>query len=639
MKDLFPIQYSEELDRVQGGQDVFAGSIAEKQGAAQQRNKNFLGGGISESRFKLGLLGVSCLFLLLLARTASLQILSGEEFRALAEQNRLWHRTIPSERGIIYDREGVVLVENEPVFNIFLPPESVPERDDLQNWMESLAPVLDETYQSLHTSWLNKEEEMPLRVKSDAPYDLAMAIHSDNDALLGLYTEIAGRRSYITDEIPSLSHILGYTAALNEDEYQLLREEGYRSYDHIGKQGVEETYESILRGEYGTEVMEVDALGSTLRIIRAEDAVQGENLTLTIDAEFQRYVEQSLTERLEETPASRASVVVMNPTSGEIYSMVSWPSYDANAFTEGISRKAYQTLTENENVPLFPRAFAGEFPSGSTIKPIHAATALMEEIITPTTSFLSTGGLNIGPWFFPDWRPGGHGVTNVYHAIADSVNTYFYIIGGGDGTFDGLGIETMMDYAALYGFGSPTGLDIDGEADGFLPSIEWKETVKNEPWYIGDTYHVAIGQGDFLSTPLQLTKAIAVFANGGFLVTPHVASTFEPTSKDIIPRSVVEVIRDAMRRTVTQGSAQYLNSLPIEVAGKTGTAQWSSVNAPHSWFTGFAPFDEPEVVVTVLIEEGGDDYLAVPVTHDILNWWFTEEKEAPAPGEPDAGVE
>jgi penicillin-binding protein 2 len=213
-------------------------------------------------------------------------------------------------------------------------------------------------------------------------------------------------------------------------------------------------------------------------------------------------------------------------------------------------------------------------------------------------------------------------VTNVYHAIADSVNTFFYYIGGGYNDFEGLGVEKLMSYARTFGFASTTGVDLPGEADGFLPSMEWKERVKGERWYIGDTYNVSIGQGDILVTPLQMARATAVFANGGYLVTPQLVHDSDDQGPSIIPADTASEIAAAMRQTVTNGSATSLQSIPVAVAGKTGTAQWSSTRPNHSWFTGFAPYENPELVITVLIEEGGDTGIAIPVTRDILNYWF-----------------
>ncbi|MEK9155457.1 MAG: penicillin-binding transpeptidase domain-containing protein, partial [Patescibacteria group bacterium] len=242
---------------------------------------------------------------------------------------------------------------------------------------------------------------------------------------------------------------------------------------------------------------------------------------------------------------------------------------------------------------------------------------------TPSTSFLSTGGIWLGNRLFPDWRSAGHGQTNVTKAIADSVNTFFYMIGGGNESFEGLGLERLMQYAGMYGFGSPTGIDIPVEADGFLPSKAWKEQAKGEPWYLGDTYNVSIGQGDFLVTPLQMNRATAVFASGGNLLTPHLVKDTPIESIKIVPDDVLEVVRDGMRQTITNGSATLLQTLSVTSAGKTGTAQWATGRAPHTWFTGFAPFEDAQICVTVIVEEGANSYFTTPIARDIFDWYFT----------------
>ena len=339
--------------------------------------------------------------------------------------------------------------------------------------------------------------------------------------------------------------------------------------------------------------------------------------------------------------ATKASAIVMNPQNGEILSMISLPAYDNNVFARGISQKEYSALISQSDNPLFNRSVSGEYPSGSTIKPVISVAALQEGIITEHTSFLSVGGLRIGKWFFPDWLAGGHGKTNVRKAIAQSVNTFFYYIGGGYENFRGLGVDKIVKYGHLFGLGTQLGVDLAGEASGFLPTREWKEEYKNEPWYIGDTYHLAIGQGDLLVTPLQVAVFTSVFANSGKLYRLHFIKEIltgddetirilenEPIRKDFIDSYNIYVVRQGMRQTVTLGSARSMQTVPVEVAGKTGTAQWSTKHENHAWFTGFAPYDNPELVITVLVEEGGEgSSVAVPIAKEFLEWYFGEYKK------------
>ncbi len=625
---LFPLPPSIDLskNREIQNEEIFADIFSDAKNPSDDTNTSFIGPAIHAKRFKLSFIITGFIIAILLGKSGYLQIVKGQEYRTQAEQNRLWNHILPSQRGIIYDRTGTELAWNEAVFNLLATPASMTKDREHQHQIlshiakNSETPI-NELYIALEESDTT-EPKTSILLAANVPYELALTVESSPTSFPGITTELSSKRGYITNEIPSLSHIIGYSGGLNEDEYEEKKSEGYRPFDSIGKMGIEQAYEQRLRGQFGLELLEINALGSIGRVVSKTEPTQGQNITLTVDAAFQKYIEEVLKTRLEGTPASKASVIAMNPKNGEIYALVSWPAYDANAFTGGIDTASYRALIEDEDRPLFARAFSGEFPSGSTIKPMNAASALIEGIITPETSFISTGGIQIGIWYFPDWRADGHGNTNVYHAIADSVNTFFYLIGGGNEHFDGLGIEKMMEYAASYGFGSQTGLDIAGEQDGFLPTKEWKIEAKGEPWYIGDTYHAAIGQGDFLATPLQIARATAMFANDGHLVTPHVNNSLETSSSRVISTEIVNIVATGMRRTITQGSAQMLQSVAVEVAGKTGTAQWSSTKPPHSWFTGFAPYENPEIVITVLIEEGGDDYLAVPITKDILDYWY-----------------
>lgn len=604
----------------------FEEAMAHYPDASTQSARSFIGSVIDTRRFRIAMGILLLIAVVFVSKTGMMQIVHGEEFRLLAEENRIYRQILPAKRGVIYDRNGVVLAENIPTFQIVTAYSALPsDAYTRQQALGTLAGLIGKDVRE----WLVllddiEDPDEPVLLAKDVGYDMAMYLTTHQDDFPWMQLEISSKRKYITDGIPSLSHVLGYTGVINEDEYEVLSQDGYRPFDHVGKLGLESEYETMLRGTFGETYLEVDALGVTERIISKVDPIDGEPLYLTIDAALQAQIEQVLDSRLDGTVASRASVVAMDPNNGDILALVSWPAYDANAFTDGIDEELYTSLLADDDQPLFARATSGDFPSGSTIKPTHAAAALMEGIIDRTTSFVSTGGICVSIWCFPDWRPGGHGVTDVYWAIADSVNTFFYMIGGGNETFKGLGIEKMMAYDAQMGFGSPTGIDLPTEASGFLPSREWKWENKGEQWYIGDTYHVAIGQGDFLATPLQINRATAMFANGGELVRPRLWAQREIEQERAVDEDVATIIRDAMRYTVTDGSARMLQSAPVDVAGKTGTAQWSTTESPHSWFTGFAPFDDPELAITVLIEEGGDDYLAVPVALDIMKWTFSD---------------
>ncbi|MFA6170960.1 MAG: penicillin-binding transpeptidase domain-containing protein [Patescibacteria group bacterium] len=360
---------------------------------------------------------------------------------------------------------------------------------------------------------------------------------------------------------------------------------------------------------------------------------------------MQKKLEEIIANRLAKTNLKKASAIIMDPRNGEVLTMISLPAYDDNLFARGISADEYKKLLEDPNRPLFNRAVSGEFPSGSVIKPVIAAAALEEGVVDENTTVLSNGGIRINQWFFPDWKAGGHGVTSVKKALAESVNTFFYYIGGGYENFQGLGVERIDKYGKIFGLDAQTGIDLAGESAGFLPTKEWKEKAKGEKWYIGDTYHVSIGQGDLLVTPLQVAQYTSVFANGGKLYRPHLIRqvlTSEDkivgnvvsdavrnlVSEKLVSKKNIEIVREGMRQTVTGGSARSLQSVPVPVAGKTGTAQFSTTKPTHAWFTGFAPYDNPELVITILVEEGGGgDVIAVPIAKEFLEWYYKVYKK------------
>lgn len=562
-----------------------------------------------------------------LLRIGIWQIGHGEEYLLVADNNRTRTQTILPNRGVITDRDGVILAWNTPAFHLIANRADLPTNaTQRQDRFAAIAQALSVSPDTFEEQYQHSTTDQTVLLSDAVPYNAALAFLSRSAEYPGFSIELASTRTYKTNAIPTLSHILGFTGSINDDEYTKVKKLGYRRFDSIGKQGLESSYETTLRGTPGVEITEVNAQGSALRSLQKTDAINGTDITLSIDAGFTAAIENILNTRLKDAEIQRAAVVVTNPKNGEVLSLISYPAYDANLFARGITQTEYSALLNDPNAPLFPRATQGEYPSGSTIKPVYAAAALMEKIITPTTSFLSTGGIWLGGRLFPDWRKGGHGQTNVYHAIADSVNTFFYTIGGGTPDFQGLGLERLMQYAGMFGFGSKTGIDLPNEADGFLPSKVWKESTKGEPWYLGDTYNVSIGQGDLLVTPLQMNRSTATFANGGTMMTPHLTKDAIPEGVKIVPDDVNTVIKDAMRQTVTNGSSMSMNDLALPVAGKTGTAQWATGRDEHTWFTGFGPFNNPAIAVTVIVEQGGAHYYATPIARDIFEWYFANRQ-------------
>ncbi len=597
--------------------------------------RRFLGLTIPYGRFRIGAIVIISLFMLLTGRAAYLQILQGEHYAALAEGNRYSTHTIGPPRGIVTDRNGEVLIENVSTFTLAMRiadiPQDLAKREDVLNRAANLAGINRTDIDLLISKFADSPYDL-IPVKRGIPYEAAMRLAIESATMPGFELEASSTRHY-TSAAPSLSHVLGYVGNITEEEYSVWKEYGYRKVDEIGKTGIELSAESILRGTPGKLVTEVDAKGNELAIVSKEDAQPGSNITLSIDLELQKFIESRLETEFEKSNARRAAVVAIDPQTGAVRALVSLPTFDSNSFAGGIEPDEYKRLLSDEDNPLFPRAIAGEFPSGSTFKPFVAYAALKEGIITENSTVLSTGGIRIGQWFFPDWKAGGHGITDVKKAIAESVNTFFYIVGGGYKDITGLGVQRITDYAREFGFGSKTGIDLPNEADGFLPSKEWKEETKGERWYVGDTYHLAIGQGDLLVTPIQLAVGLAEIANGGKRITPYLIDSIdgpagqqlslETESEQIFDPQIIQIVREGMRQTVTQGSGRYLNSLPIATAGKTGTAQTPGDKPTHAWFIGFGPYENPDLAVVVLVEEGGEgSSVAVPIARDIFEWWY-----------------
>ncbi len=580
------------------------------------------------------------LFVVFTIRSANLQIFQGNAYHALAEGNRIRIEKIPASRGLIFDRTGALLVLNAPYLVLALRPIDFPRDKKTQTQ------VIDRLHESdidyvpiLDIADKNKYRADWITVKENLTHEEAVALAVRFKDVPSLTVRTGTRRLYHNENAMSFSHLLGYLGKIGEADAPMVENETYGPADYLGKSGLEASYETALRGVAGKKQIEVDALGREKDVIAREDPHAGTDLILGLDKELQEKSEAVLAAYLKSSGKKRGAVVIIDPRSGEIRSLVSLPAFDNNHFSVGMGTEEYQTLLNDPDHPLFPRATSGTYPSGSTIKPVIASAALGEGVITPHTTVLSTGGISVGQWFFPDWKAGGHGPTDVFRAIAESVNTFFYYIGGGYGTFQGLGPERMAVWAHRFGLGEKTGIDIPGEQAGFIPTPAWKRAARGEPWYIGDTYHTAIGQGDVLVTPIQMAVVAATVASGGMHITPHLVSatrdsrgvvtdTADARRDQVIDRSIEDIVRTAMRKTVTEGSARQLGSLPFAVAGKTGTAEWHTGKSPHAWFIGFAPFESPRFAIAVIVEEGGEgSSLAVPIAKEILTWISQHEIE------------
>ncbi|MFW0862407.1 MAG: penicillin-binding protein 2 [Candidatus Komeilibacteria bacterium] len=595
-------------------------------------------GPVIESYYiRIALLLLFLAFFTLGLRIFYLQIIKGDEFRGLAEGNRIRLQRILPNRGIIYDANGQQLVRNVPSFSVqFVPADLTNDEDELKVLLEVIAHTTGKSIEDL-TNIVKDSPEfsyLPTVLVENISYENAVDLRIQSTNWPGIHIVEIAKREYLQG--PTFSHVLGYLGKITEKEAENLPED-YELIDYIGKTGIEKSYEKELRGVVGKKQIEVDNLGKETKILAEQESIKGDNLHLYIDAGLQTKLSETINKILQRQHLDKAAGVIINPKNGGIVSMVSFPEYDNNIFSTSLNQEQYEELFEGEDRPLFNRSISGQYPSGSIIKPLVASAALEEGIIDRNTSFLSNGGIYYDIWFFPDWKAGGHGQTNVIKAIAESVNTFFYIIGieEYDGR-EGLGLDKMLNYMKAYGLSYTTGVDIKGEAAGFLPDRYWKWEERDEPWYPGDTMHLAIGQGDLLVTPIQMANYIAAIANGGTLFSPHlvkeivdsesgavIISTPQVLNENYISKASLDIVKEGMRAAVTSGSSVRIYTEDYTAAGKTGTAQVGGTAKPHSWFVGFAPYEDPEIAWAIIVENGVEaTAAAVPIMDEVLDWYF-----------------
>ena len=577
------------------------------------------------------------LILALITRSGQLQVAQGERYRGLAEGNRIRAIVETAPRGIIYDRTMEQLVENVPRYSLALVPSDVPQDELARDLLfEQISEITEVPKNALNERFKasNADQIDPVAV-ADISREHALQLEATASEYPGVHVMIRALRSY--DMAEPLSHVLGYVGPLSAEEVEANSD--YDLTDLIGKAGIEESYERTLKGENGAKNVEVDAFGQVVTVLASKPAEPGRDLVLSIDAGLQEVIYKELSEAAERSGKKRAAAVAIDPRSGEILAFVSVPGYDINVFSKGTDSDAITAVLEDPNQPLFNRPSGGTYPPGSTFKPFVAVGALEQGTITESTTFADSGVIQVGEQQFKGWKPGGHGVVNVISAIANSVNGFFYSISGGYDNIDGIGISGLDAIASKFGFGQKTEIDIPVEANGLLPTPEWKEQNYGEPWYLGDTYNAGIGQGFVLVTPLQLANATAAIANGGTLWWPHFGTNViyedgsyqktEPRAltEHISDTEAIEIVRRGMRATVAEGTGRLLADLPVPAGGKTGTAQFGT-GEPNAWFTAFAPYDEPTIAIAVLAEQAGEgsDFSA-PVAKAALSYYFGKQHD------------
>lgn len=587
--------------------------------------------------------------LILAVQLFNLQVVQGGRLRELSEGNRLRLQTILAPRGFIEDRNGQVIAKNTASFNLAVTPIDLPEEGRLEIFRlvsQKFGVPVEEIEKALNESTGSALE--PILIKRNITQQESIQFEVASHELPGFSIISIPVRDYVDAEV--FSHALGYTGVISDKEYGSLKSENYGLNDFIGKSGIELSYEKYLRGVNGNKQVEVDASGNPIKELGTAEPEPGNIVQLNIDAGLQKKIYEDFTKS---PVGNKGAAVAINPKTGEVLALVSVPGFNNNLFAPGIKSEDYKRMLEDKNLPLFNRAVSGTYPPGSTIKPVGAVAVLQEGIVNKNTIIRDNGVLVIPNQYNPGisynfygWKRDGLGAMDVSSAIAQSSDIYFYTVAGGhpSSPIKGLGAEKLAEYYRKFGMGEITGIDINGEKAGRVADPNWKQNYYKDDavmakWYLGDTYHIAIGQGDMLATPLQVTVWTAAIANNGVLNRPRLLkqilnqtgqTIFTPQAEEFIniPINIdnLKAVQEGMRENVIgeKGSGRQLASLPISAAGKTGTSQFdgSDPSRTHAWYTAYAPYENPEIAITVLVEAGGEGHAAaVPIVKNALQWW------------------
>ena len=572
------------------------------------------------SRWRVALLYIFFALALtaLLVRSFELQVIEGDSFLGKAEDNRYKVRIAHAPRGVVYDRNGKVLARNTPAFNVALDTNSLPEEDE-EEVIKKLSQILELSISEIKDS-LKQETGDSIIIKSNISHETALTLETKE--MPGVEVEVNPRREYPYAE--TLAHLIGYTSEVSRDELENPYSTPHQLGDRVGRAGVEKSFEDILRGANGYDLIKVDALGKKQGSLVTTRPIAGNDITLSIDADLQKKVSTTLKKWLKNSGSRAGSALVSNPYTGEILALVSYPSFDNNIFEEGLTQKKYSSLTNDKDKPLLNRAIGASYPPGSTFKLVTAAAGLESGNINPETLIVDTGFVKLGDQVFNNWLWLDHGekegAINVVRAIARSNDTFFFKLG------QMVGERAIQDMAKKFSFGSTTGVNLPSETAGLVPTEQWKLDTKGEVWFPGETLNLAIGQGDLLASPLQLSIVTSAYANGGRVIKPTVLKVDEPEviRSNFLSSRTINTVRAGMYgNTRGDGNVSYLfNSFKIKSAGKTGTSE-SGTKKPHAWYTAYAPYDKPEIVVTVMAEHAGHgSEVSAPATKEILKWYF-----------------
>ena len=570
-----------------------------------------------------------CIILVLIGRAGYLQVYDGELYARLAEGNRI--RIIPAEaaRGTFYDRNGELLVTNRPGFTVSLLPLTEPISPEVIARVSALIHVPVEEIQKKIDAHIGFD---PIRIKNDVLPDIVSIIEEQKDSYPGVVVEVLPVRDYIFGEYAA--HVFGYVSEINEEELERRKGEGYKSGDIIGKFGLERVYDKEVRGIKGGEQVEVDVSGRPVQILGRQSPIPGNDLVLTIDSHIQEAAERAVDDQLAAVHAHAAAAVVMNPQTGEILAMVSRPAFNPNLFAGGISTVNWNMLNNNPYHPMDNKAITGEYPPGSTFKIVTGTAALAEHKVTAQEKIFDSGR----HWIIPKTNAGGEalGWIDFEQAMAHSDNVYFYEMG------NRLGVDTLERYARLFGLGTRTGIDLPYEAEGLVPNRKYKaDHYEDGEWYLSETFDAAIGQGFNLVTPLQAAMVVSEIAANGQRYRPHLVQRIVDvngnTVREIKPEllstlevdpSVIHHVQEGLHSVTKLGTGTELFAgFPVDIAGKTGTAE-NSQGRDHSWFVAYGPYKNPNVVVAVIVEQGGFGSVAAgPIARRILEAAFGLDKQ------------
>ena len=575
-------------------------------------------------------------FAILLIRLFYLQVLQGDEFRRLSENNSIRLQSVDAPRGLIFDAADRLLVDNRPSFDLSIIPKDAKPLTETVNKLCGYLDVPAEAYLKKIKAANGRSSYKPILLEQDIGRDAMAAVEVHKFDLPGVVIDIRAVRHYLSAQ--RASHMIGYLGQINSKELRDSRYEGCKSGDYIGKFGAEKAYENRLRGKRGGRQVEVNVKGQVVRVLKTVDARPGLNLHLTVDLMLQKKAEELLSDKT-------GAVVAMDPNNGNILVMASSPAFDQNEFVSGLSHGQWNTLISNPNRPMENKVVQAEYPPASTYKIVTAIAALEEGHIDETTTVYCPGHMAFGDRVFRCWRKGGHGDVDIYKALAQSCDVYFYQAGLA------VGVDKLAEYARACGLGSPTGIRLDNEAKGLIPTSRWKKQRLGRTWQKGETLNVAIGQGYNLSTPIQMLVLIAAIGNGGTRFEPqivkHITTADGMTVQEPQPvikgrlnfsSKTMEIIKRGLWEAVNgeRGTARGIRHQQIPISGKTGTAQlvarketdedkngeeraMPAAHLPHAWFVAFAPSENPRIAVAVIVEHGEHgSTAAAPIAREII---------------------